>query len=914
MTPRDEDVVALIQNAHRRGLQVVLKPHVDPGPQWRGEISPTQSAAWFATFTNDFLLHYARLAEDNDVELFVIGTEYDSLVRPPHLLHWAEVITAVRQIYHGPLTYAATENSLLHGNLPDWFWQSLDLIGLTFYHDFSMARTPTLTGTLAEWQASGVVTQLQALHTRYQRPVLLAEVGYRSIDYAGIEAWRTEGPNMLRDAQTGMVLVNPEESIAYNGVGQAVLYEALFQMLGQQPWLAGAFLWQYVPDGGCATALRGGAGNTDYSILGKPAALTVQSWFGGPGRPPPQWTAQPTVALVHTMEYTVAEQVTYSWQVSASGPVTFTVELAHPPPLSGVTRTLLVETTIPSGTGRFQQMDLYFCDGDRDWHGYAGLELWVRTEPYPGDPAGCELAVGLIDGRSQTRETWQSSQWLSLTPPADAVDGWRPVRLALRGAVLSERDPWRHPTDFVVPAWETAVDGVLDLTAVRGIRLKTLTSGEGAATCRLWLGPLRAITEAVEVITPPMPPVLDAFEYASAATAARVWQAAAIQSGTVNLLSETSKHAPNSTRSLRVTTVTPCAYPRFEQLSNYFLGGGVDLSSYTALILGIGGDGINAPPYGGELSLVLEDRDGEQWQSTRWQGRTLQGGEYIAYGLEPALWSLTSFTTTPGAKPWLHPADFVLIGAVPGGNHYLDREWIRSLTLKTLTPDESCATYPTFTVWLDMLTVSTYSVGIPEIPTLPVVDHLEYFDAYTARLIWRWAASGEMRILTSADIHAPGSAHSLHVWSQIPAGAARYAQVAHVFLAGPQDWSPYHQLRFWARTANQAPWGGELSVELVETDPATGVQEVWRNTRWFGDSTGRWITITLAAGSATPADPWDPHYADRWVVPPGGQYQDGVLDLTRITEMRLLPLTTQAAAQVGYTEWHLWVDEMTVEP
>jgi hypothetical protein len=99
----------------------------------------------------------------------------------------------------------------------------------------------------------------------------------------------------------------------------------------------------------------------------------------------------------------------------------------------------------------------------------------------------------------------------------------------------------------------------------------------------------------------------------------------------------------------------------------------------------------------------------------------------------------------------------------------------------------------------------------------------------------------------------------------------------------------------------------------VETDPNTGNQEVWRNTRWFGDSEGAWIEINLQAGSSVPADPWDLTYSDVFVVPRAEVFVDGVFDLTRITEIRVIPLTTSEAAQDGYTEFELWLDEMTVE-
>lgn len=902
MTPRDEDLIALIQYAHRQGMQVVLKPHIDPFTGWRGHIVPTNPNEWFNHFTSDFLLHYAQIAEAQRVEIFVIGTEYDALVKSPYINYWASVVNTIRQVYHGQVTYAATENSLFKDNLPDWFWQSLDLVSLTFYHDFSQARTPGVAEIVQRWKTDGVLENLQQIHQKYGKPVLLAEVGYRSIDYAGVEAWRTEGPN-------GNGTINPEQSIAYNGEGQTHLYESLFQVLGNQDWIAGIFMWQFVPSGGCAGMVRGGTGNTDYAIFGKPSAQTVHSWFGGTSRPSSQWISNPIAPLVHSFEFNSADEATYGWELVTSGQIALAVDSTTHPPLPSSTRSLRIDTIVPQQAGRFQQMDYYFCDGDRDWRGYNSLELWVRPDSATGDSQGCELAVGLVDGRSQDREYWQSSQWLARAPLGTEADGWRRIQIALSGSVPPERDPWRHPTDFVVPTWSPLVNQSLDLAAIRGVRIKTLTAdGDSSATCRVWLGPMRASTDLVEIVLPPSPPFIDKFEYQQAATAGRIWQAPAGMPGTIEFFPDPGRYAPGtgSTLSLHIHTSIPCTQPRYEQVTNFLLGGGVDLSAYNSLELWAGGDLLNQPPYGGEFSIVIEDEDGEFWQSTRWLGRTIQGLEYAPSKLEPVRLSLVSYIPDPSQNPWFHPVDFVLTQAGnTSGNHQLDRKWIRGITLKTLTTNERCQTTPDFDVWVDHLVASPQTVTPPELIHLPHIDHFEYADNETARLIWKWVSSGLMNITMDSTIHAPESSRSMRIFSDVPAGTGRYAQVANVFLTGVQDFSGYNSLRFWARTANG---GGEVSIELVETDPVTGHKETWRNTRWFEQTGGQWISIPLVAGASVPADPWLPKYANAFVVPPYGSYGDGILDLRHITEIRIMAASTDPNVSI----FNVWVDEMTL--
>ena len=148
-TPTDESLADIIDYAHAQGLSVMLKPHVDPGTEWRGEIGPDDEAAWFASF-EDFVLHYARMAEAHDVELFCLGTEMASMTRgTARQSRWAQLAAQVRQEYGGQITYAAHEYEVLGSEtvdpLPPEFWEPFDYAATTVYYGLSPAITPTST-------------------------------------------------------------------------------------------------------------------------------------------------------------------------------------------------------------------------------------------------------------------------------------------------------------------------------------------------------------------------------------------------------------------------------------------------------------------------------------------------------------------------------------------------------------------------------------------------------------------------------------------------------------------------------------------------------------------------------------------------------------------------------------------------
>ena len=80
-TATDASVIHAITTAHSLGLNVMLKPHLDlldaSGGGWRGDIACATEPDWKEWFDSyqKFALHYAKIAEQNKVEIFCFGTE-----------------------------------------------------------------------------------------------------------------------------------------------------------------------------------------------------------------------------------------------------------------------------------------------------------------------------------------------------------------------------------------------------------------------------------------------------------------------------------------------------------------------------------------------------------------------------------------------------------------------------------------------------------------------------------------------------------------------------------------------------------------------------------------------------------------------------------------------------------------------
>src|SRR5690606_4236181 len=91
-----------IDQAHARGLQVMLVPHlwVEKGG-WRGEIEFESDAEWetWAASYREFVLTWARVAEQKNVALFSMGVELRSWVTTTRAPSFTELIHEVRRIY-----------------------------------------------------------------------------------------------------------------------------------------------------------------------------------------------------------------------------------------------------------------------------------------------------------------------------------------------------------------------------------------------------------------------------------------------------------------------------------------------------------------------------------------------------------------------------------------------------------------------------------------------------------------------------------------------------------------------------------------------------------------------------------------------------------------------------------------------
>jgi hypothetical protein len=247
-TPTPHAVTAATAWARTFGLRVALKPHVDLiDGSWRGTIDPSDAHAWFDSYLA-FILPWADLARIEGMSFFVAGTELAGTTGMTD--SWHRVMHEIRQRFEGPVVYAASWDEAERVG----FWGAVDWVGVDAYWPVARRKDAGRFELLAGWQPW--IARLEALHAKADRPLLITEIGYRSVVGAGLQPFR------FGDAG----VADPQE--------QADLYWAAMQAIAPHQWISGIVWWSWSARGG------GGLLDTDYTPAGKLAEVELQrAWL-----------------------------------------------------------------------------------------------------------------------------------------------------------------------------------------------------------------------------------------------------------------------------------------------------------------------------------------------------------------------------------------------------------------------------------------------------------------------------------------------------------------------------------------------------------------------------------------------------------------------------------------------------------
>lgn len=239
---------------HQNKLKVMVKPQIWI---WRGEFTgglTMQTEDNWKTLEvsyEDFILTYAKLAQETKAEILCIGTELEQFVshRPDY---WKELIGKIRKVYKGKLTYAANWDE--YKRTP--FWEHLDFVGIDAYFPLSESKTPTVEELKEGWQNWKI--KMKEVSGISGKPILFTEYGYRSMDFTAKKPW------LVDRNQEGV-----------NLDGQANAKRAIFEEFWGEDWFAGGFVWKWFINHDRA----GGFEDNRFTPQNKPAEEVIRLYY-----------------------------------------------------------------------------------------------------------------------------------------------------------------------------------------------------------------------------------------------------------------------------------------------------------------------------------------------------------------------------------------------------------------------------------------------------------------------------------------------------------------------------------------------------------------------------------------------------------------------------------------------------------
>jgi len=242
----DDELIQMIEYAHKKGVSVALKPTVNcKNGTWRAHINffdidvPCEPKwkNWFASYT-EFQLHYAEIAQRTGCEMFLPGCEM--VMSERRETEWRMLIARIREVYDGVISYNTDK---YQEDRVAW-WDCVDVISSSGYYPIN------------DWEKE--LDRIGAVVKKFQKPFFFAEVGCMSV----------EGSSKVPNDWSIQAQIRPEE--------QAEWYQKMFAAIEKRDWVDGVVIWAWTdrlyPED---RAMNMGG----YDIYGKPAMDVVRREF-----------------------------------------------------------------------------------------------------------------------------------------------------------------------------------------------------------------------------------------------------------------------------------------------------------------------------------------------------------------------------------------------------------------------------------------------------------------------------------------------------------------------------------------------------------------------------------------------------------------------------------------------------------
>lgn len=245
-TITDEEMYGAIRHARSLGLKICMKPVVNcKDGTWRAHINffdidvPCEPkwSDWFASY-NEYILHYARIAEETKCEMLCIGCEMVQTDRRE--TEWRSLIAEVRKVYSGIITYNCDKYQETNVK----WWDAVDVISSSGYYPIN------------DWENQ--LNRIEAVVRKFQKPFFFMEAGCPSREGSPFipNDWSLKGQP--------------------SGEAQEAYYQAMFEHCDKRDWVQGFMLWDWPAK---LYSPESAPENDDYCMYAKPAEAVVRNYY-----------------------------------------------------------------------------------------------------------------------------------------------------------------------------------------------------------------------------------------------------------------------------------------------------------------------------------------------------------------------------------------------------------------------------------------------------------------------------------------------------------------------------------------------------------------------------------------------------------------------------------------------------------
>lgn len=245
-TVSDEELIMVINKFHELGLKVILKPTVNClDGTWRAHINffdidvPCEPkwSDWFKSY-NEFILHYAKIAEDTNCFMFVVGCEMVQAQKREK--EFRTLVSKVKEVYSGLVTYNTDK---YQEDQVKW-WDAVDVISSSGYYSIN------------DWDKQ--LTRIQKVVEKYNKPFFFIEAGCPSRVGSSLipNDWGLDGGPSIEE--------------------QAEYYEVMFQKTKDVKWVKGFGLWDWKSSLYDEDKAKDDKG---YEVYGKPAEKIIKEFY-----------------------------------------------------------------------------------------------------------------------------------------------------------------------------------------------------------------------------------------------------------------------------------------------------------------------------------------------------------------------------------------------------------------------------------------------------------------------------------------------------------------------------------------------------------------------------------------------------------------------------------------------------------